>query len=163
MLPPTANRPTLDARRPGPARAVTIPDEELERRDWSDEERAFLGRNYPSKGAAYCARALSRTKSSIYSEAGRMELKRVGKGAPVGRAYTSLSIAQVAEGLGVPQPRVAAWIRSKQLKAALKPCGWMISRAALCRWINGNRDEINLAKVDRNWFLTLVLGPARQA
>lgn len=138
--------------------AETLSAEENSHRDWSTPELKFLATHYPRKGAAYCAQHLNRTKSSIYSEAGRREIRRIGNGAPVGRTYTSMSAEEVAQGLGASARTVSGWIRTDGLKARLQPEGWLISRSGLRNWIATNADKINLAKVDKDWFVRLAFG-----
>lgn len=130
-------------------------------REWPNADLQVLHDHYPSGGAPVVQRLLPhRTRSAIYSMAHALKLvtasgeaRRANKG--------QLSLADVAAGLGVTHRTVLAWIRAHGLRAKLQGGEWRITPAALRKWLRPNQDRINLGRVNKSWFLALVL-PAQK-
>jgi hypothetical protein len=122
-----------------------------DRRAWTCKEVAVLKANYPKGGIASCESLLpNRSRAAIYSMAGELRLKKIGRQPSAG----PLSPIEVAVGLGVTETRVAAWMR-EGLEYVVRDGEPRITWAALRRWIAAHPLRVDLSRVDRVWFIGL--------
>ena len=119
---------------------------------WDDAEIETLVATYPLGGYALVTKRLpSRSKSSIYSMANKLNLRFKEKKKPVQFMQPEV----IAKGMGVSLALVGQWIVSKSLETRLRHGHQVVTPASLRRWLALHPKCIDLAKVDRTWFLAL--------
>jgi len=149
----TSTSATSPARPRGPAHKAATNE-----RDWCDSEREIMRKDYPIGGFARVSKRLNnRTKSAVYSMAHEMNVKV----RPAATTPQRLDSAIVAKGLGVDTAVVLDWIRARGLKATLRDGQYVITAAALRRWIGQHPRLIALSQVDQAWFLALAFPQGR--
>lgn len=127
------------------------------RGDWSPAEEEILRRHYKSKGAAYTAKLLDdRSMSAIYAKCIRMGLQSPS---PVNPASGWMSATEVVKQLGITPKTLDHWIDTRGLPTKLdgNDGALRISAPGLRRWIQANHDLIDLKKVSKAWFITLLV------
>lgn len=121
-------------------------------RAWHPDEIAELRAWYPKGGYGLLAKKLpNRTKSSVYSMAHSLDL-RIRKPA---KPFQPVDSGQIAIGLGVSEESVIKWIKNGDLDARLKDGRYLVTAAALRRWIAVHHARLDLALVNRDWFIAL--------
>ncbi len=126
---------------------------------WDDAEIETLVATYPLGGYALVTRRLpNRSKSSIYSMANKLNLRFKEKK----KSVQFMEPEVIAKGMGVSITLVGQWIGSKNLKTRLRHGRQVVTPAELRRWLARHPKCIDLAKVDRTWFLALAF-PAKNA
>lgn len=127
-------------------------------RSWHPDEIAKLRAWYPKGGYGVLAKILpKRSKSSIYSMANLLEL-RIRK---YDRVFAPVDVDQIAKGLGVSKEMVIQWIDDRELDAKFKEGRHIVTAAALRRWIAVHHNRLDLAQVDRTWFIKLAFPSAQ--
>lgn len=129
---------------------------------WSEADLAYLRTNLSRVGWVGLAKHLGRTVVSVQLKARRLAICKSADG------FTQRGLAQL---LGVDDHKVARWIDWGWLSAGRRSTDRVpvqggdivrITEAAVRRFCRDHGEEIDLRRVDRQWFMALAFGEPRE-
>ena len=130
---------------------------------WTQHELYYLEENIHKKSWAAIARYLDRTPTAVKLKAKRLGLGKLGLHDADGLTQRRLALL-----LGVDDHRVADWAKAGWIKRQRRGTdrrtqqggdAWLYTNEAVLRFIVEHPEEVNLRRVDRDWFLGLIRGP----
>jgi len=126
-----------------------------DRRNWTAMETAFVWRWAGRRSPEWMARRLNRGVTSIILKINRLHLSR-----RIREGYTARDLASLlgVDGKTICRWIAAGWIEARRQGTASPSDPWIIEEAALMPFIREHRADIDLRKVNQEWFLDLVLG-----
>jgi len=139
-------------------RAVFLGVARIKEPYWTPEEEEYVGKNYARSALKAMHRKLGRSEGAIRLKAKRLGYRKMGEG------YTLSSLAQA---LGVDPHWVGNRVRSGALKATHRHSkrlpqqggdAYYITDQAVVDFIRNHPMDIDLRKVDRLWFIEVMLG-----
>lgn len=134
----------------------------IDRRNWTEEEERFLWESAGARTAAWIAKKLGRTLTSV-----TLKLKRMKISPRFREGYT---LRELMLCFGCGHHLIERWVREGKLRIRRRGTdrpidAWCASDADLLAFIRDHPMEFRLDKVDQFWFMDLILsgGLVRQA
>ena len=126
-----------------------------DRREWTADEVAFVRRWAGKRSPKWMAHRMERGPTSIV-----LKIRRLGLSRRVRDGYSAHDLAPL---FGVDPKTVIRWIRlgwlaAKRRGTAHPNDAYSVDQSDLLPFIRAHRGEIDLRKVDQDWFLDIVLG-----
>jgi RNA polymerase primary sigma factor len=131
---------------------------------WSEEEVAYLRNSMRRFGLKKVARALGRSETSVKLKARRLGIRKL----VTGDGYT---MRAVCRGLGVDHHQVERWLangwfwgerRESNRHGGQRGDIWYFETEAIRALVRNHSEEIDLRRVDRQWFIEVLLGPPQE-
>ena len=122
-------------------------------RTWPPEDIAYLKAHWGKQSIRLIAKQLKRSCSAIKNKANRLQL---GCSWQRDDGYTLRSLS---EAMGCHTSKVQRWLTDGKLKATrseVSPLIWHITDAEVRAFVKTYPSEVDLARVDKYWFLGLI-------
>jgi DNA-directed RNA polymerase specialized sigma subunit len=128
---------------------------------WSEAEVSFLRNSVRRSGLKKIAKALGRSETSVKIKAKRLGIRKL----VTGDGYTMRAICR---GLGVDHHQVQHWLtngwfwgerRESRRHGRQRGDIWYFTAEAIQELVRQHPEEIDLRRVDRDFFIEVLLGP----
>ncbi|MBW3671478.1 MAG: hypothetical protein KY432_07370 [Acidobacteria bacterium] len=128
-----------------------------DRREWTEQETAFLGDHAGTRTVRWIAKRLERSDASVV-----LKLKRLG----ISRAIRdgTYTLRELEECFGVDHHSIDRWIARGLLKGSRRGTDrpndtWSFTDEQILAFIIENPTTFDLRKVDQLWFMDLLTSP----
>ncbi len=125
----------------------------MDRRDWAEEEEAFLWDHAGRRTPEWIAKKLERSLSSVILKFKRMRITRKYR-----EGYTMRELELC---FGMDHRLIDRWIKDGKLRAPRRPhkgprAGYDVRDSDVLQFIKDHPMEFRLDKVDQFWFMDLI-------